>query len=80
MKPRVNVTELTIAQLLRLHVTVDTLPLLFTRVNITRQWKSTFRRGSTLNSGKKPKFVGSKIRSICSRFVFLLSGVFTPVQ
>lgn len=43
MKPRVNVTELTLAQLSRLRVTVYTLPLLFTRVNITRQWKSTFK-------------------------------------
>ena len=32
------------------------------------------------NSGKKSKFVGCKIRSICSQLVFLLSGVFTPVQ
>lgn len=32
------------------------------------------------NSGIKSKFGGCKIRSICSRLVFLLSGVFTPVQ
>ena len=32
------------------------------------------------NSGKKPKFVECKIRSIRSRLVVLLSGVFTPVR
>ena len=29
---------------------------------------------------KKPKFVGCKIRSMRSRLVFLLSGIFTPVR
>ena len=30
--------------------------------------------------GKQPKFVGCKIRSMRSRLVFLLSGVFTPLR
>ena len=30
--------------------------------------------------GKKPKFVGCNIRSMRSRLVFLLSGVFTPLR
>ena len=32
------------------------------------------------SGGKKPKFVGCKIRSMRSRLVFLLSGVFTPLR
>ena len=32
------------------------------------------------NSEKRPKFVGCKIRSMRSRLVFLLSGVFTSVR
>lgn len=44
-------------------------------------WLAKARQHTILySSGKMPKFVGCKIRSMRNRLVFLLSGVFIPVR